>query len=61
MKHYLEQSDSKYKIEMIPNANHLFRKAKTGLPTEYESLNPSFVPGFLDSMRTQIQQNVVDK
>ena len=58
MKEYLQKGGSKYKLEVIPGANHLYQKANTGLPTEYGSLKPDFVPGFLDSLHTWIQKTV---
>jgi pimeloyl-ACP methyl ester carboxylesterase len=58
IKEYLQKSNAKYKIEIIPGANHLYQKANSGLPTEYGSLKPDFVPGFLDSLNTWIQRTV---
>jgi hypothetical protein len=37
-------------IELFPDANHLFQKAVTGSPTEYATLKPEFVPGFLETI-----------
>lgn len=37
-------------ITVIPEANHLFQKANTGLPGEYGMLERSFSPGFADSI-----------
>ncbi len=41
----------KYKIEILPEANHLFQKAKTGLPDEYYKLEKKFVSGFLELLQ----------
>ncbi len=35
-------------IEVIEGANHLFQAAETGSPTEYETLEKAFIPGFLE-------------
>jgi pimeloyl-ACP methyl ester carboxylesterase len=37
-------------VKVFPDANHLFQKAVTGSPTEYATLKPEFVPGFLDTI-----------
>jgi len=33
-----------YRIETLPDANHLFQKANTGSPSEYGELDKTFVP-----------------
>jgi pimeloyl-ACP methyl ester carboxylesterase len=35
-------------VAIFPRANHLFQQARTGSVTEYASLPPAFVPGFLE-------------
>ncbi len=35
-----------YELMIIPQANHLFQKAKTGSPTEYAQLDKEFIDGF---------------
>lgn len=35
-----------YELMIIPQANHLFQKAKTGSPTEYATLEKEFIDGF---------------
>jgi pimeloyl-ACP methyl ester carboxylesterase len=37
-------------VRTFPTANHMFQSAKTGSPSEYETLGEKFVPGFLDLM-----------
>jgi uncharacterized protein len=37
-------------VKLFPDANHLYQKAVTGSPTEYASLPPEFIPGFLDTI-----------
>jgi dienelactone hydrolase len=41
-------------FKVFPEANHLFLKAKTGSPSEYASLEKTFVPGFLDTISSWI-------
>jgi hypothetical protein len=42
-------------IKVYPEANHLFQRAKTGLVTEYATLEKVFVPGLLEDIATWIQ------
>jgi hypothetical protein len=37
-------------VVLFPDANHLFQKAVTGSPTEYATLKPEFVSGFLETI-----------
>jgi pimeloyl-ACP methyl ester carboxylesterase len=37
-------------VKVYEGANHLFQQAKSGLPTEYATLAPAFVPGLLDDL-----------
>lgn len=37
-------------VEVIPGANHLFQESVTGNPSEYQSLKPQFVEGFLQKI-----------
>jgi hypothetical protein len=41
-------------FKVIPGANHLFQKAKTGSPSEYAALEKDFAPGFLDTISSWI-------
>lgn len=41
-------------IKVYPEANHLFQRAKTGLVTEYATLEKAFLPGLLDDVTTWI-------
>ncbi len=41
-------------IKVLPEANHLFLKADTGSPTEYATMDKTFVPGFLDTISAWI-------
>lgn len=52
----LEKAGVPYKIEVIPGANHLFQKAKTGLPGEYAALEAEFAEGFLETLTTWIRK-----
>jgi hypothetical protein len=47
--------NSDVSIRVIPEANHLFQKSATGLPSEYGELKKEFVPGFLDAFSGWIQ------
>lgn len=40
--------NSNYVVKTFPTANHLFQNAKTGSASEYTTLEPEFVPGFLE-------------
>lgn len=42
-------------VKVYPEANHLFQRAKTGLVTEYATLEKAFLPGLLDDVATWIQ------
>jgi pimeloyl-ACP methyl ester carboxylesterase len=37
-------------VKVFPDANHLYQMAVTGSPTEYATLKPEFVPGFLETI-----------
>ncbi len=52
----LEEAGVPNKIEVIPGANHLFQKAKTGLPGEYAALEAKFAEGFLETLTTWIRK-----
>lgn len=39
-----------FTIKVFPEANHLFQKAKSGLPSEYGILPKQFVSGFLETI-----------
>ena len=41
-------------VKVLPDANHLFQKAKTGSPSEYATLEKVFVPGFLEMISAWI-------
>lgn len=54
----LEKAKNKnYKVVIFPDANHLFQKAKTGLPDEYSKLDKKFVSGFLSTIAVWIKKN----
>ena len=42
-------------VRLFPTANHLFLVAKTGSPTEYETLPMKFVPRFLETINNWLQ------
>jgi uncharacterized protein len=46
--------NSRATIKVYPEANHLFQRAKTGLVSEYGTLDKSFLPGLLDDVTTWI-------
>ena len=47
----LERAGNKnYKVVIIPNANHLFQVAETGLPNEYKTLKKEFEPSLLPTI-----------
>lgn len=46
----IRAGNTKYTIQILPGANHLFQKAVTGSPNEYATLEKSFIDGFLDSI-----------
>lgn len=54
----LEQAGVSHRVEIIPEANHLFQKAITGAVEEYGVLEPAFVPGMLDLIRDWILEQV---
>ena len=39
-----------YATVTLPNLNHLFQTARTGLPNEYPALQETFAPAALDAM-----------
>lgn len=45
-------------IKVMPEANHLFLKAKTGSPSEYSTMDKTFVPGFLDTISAWILEKI---
>ena len=47
-----------YTIRVLPSANHLFIRAKTGSPAEYASLPKEFVPEFLPLVMDWILERV---
>lgn len=51
MESALKQAGNKnYQIKVFPDANHLYQSAQSGSPSEYATLDKSFVPGFLDTV-----------
>ncbi|MDZ7771404.1 MAG: alpha/beta fold hydrolase [Balneolaceae bacterium] len=46
----LDRSGVDYRIEIFPQANHLFQEAESGAPSEYASLEKSFTEGFLSTL-----------
>lgn len=62
MECYFKESGNKdFKICVFPKANHLFQKAKTGLPAEYADLDPQFVEGFLKTIQDWLEVISVEK
>lgn len=57
MRATLDQTEVEYRVEIVPEANHLFQKAVTGSPDEYASLEPAFVPGLLELIHEWIMEN----
>jgi pimeloyl-ACP methyl ester carboxylesterase len=47
-----------YTVKIFPEANHLYVRANTGSPSEYDNLAKEFVPGFLDGMSDWILERV---
>ncbi len=47
-----------FTVKVVPSANHLFLKARTGSTSEYADLPKEFVAGFLDSMSNWVQAHV---
>jgi pimeloyl-ACP methyl ester carboxylesterase len=43
---------------VLPEANHLFQTAVTGLPPEYGTLKKEFAPGFLETITTWVGNHV---
>jgi pimeloyl-ACP methyl ester carboxylesterase len=50
--------NQEFRVEIFPNANHLFQEAVTGSPGEYATLKKEFVPGFLDTITDWIKVKV---
>lgn len=51
----IEQGKDNFQIKTYPEANHLFQKAETGNPAEYESLKKAFVNGFANDLAMWVQ------
>src|SRR5699024_3361886 len=52
----LEKSGADYKIKIFDDANHLYQKAKKGLPSEYGSLDKKFVDDFLPTITQWVKK-----
>ncbi len=48
--------DADATVKVYDSANHLFQAARTGLVTEYATLDKAFVPGLLDEVSTWIHR-----
>jgi uncharacterized protein len=48
--------NDKVELKIYPEANHLFQKAVTGSPAEYQTLPKEFVDGFLTDISQWIQK-----
>ncbi len=48
--------NEKVEVKIYPEANHLFQKAGTGSPAEYQTLPKEFIEGFLTDMSEWIQK-----
>jgi dienelactone hydrolase len=53
-----EGGNKKVTIKMFPNLNHLFQECKTGLPSEYATIEQTFSPTALDFMTKWIINQV---
>jgi dienelactone hydrolase len=49
---------SNFTIRIIPTANHLFQKCKTGQVYEYAILPKKFAPGFIETINSWIKANI---
>ncbi len=47
-----------YTVKVFEDANHLFQKANTGMPTEYPQLEKAFVPDFLSYVSAWLLERV---
>lgn len=54
---YYQGKDSILTIVNIESANHLFQKANTGSVAEYQTLDKSFTPEFLESISKWLNNN----
>jgi dienelactone hydrolase len=55
---FTESGHDQYRIEILPGANHLFQKAITGHPAEYERLEKAFVPELLPLLSDWIKSAI---
>lgn len=46
----VQASNEDVTVVVFPDANHLFQQAETGAPQEYATLEPEFLPGFLETI-----------
>jgi len=54
----IQGGNKDFTVSVLPSANHLFLKAKTGSPSEYMGLPKDFVAGFLDTLSDWILARV---
>ncbi len=52
------KNNRNFKILVFPNANHLFQVSKTGLPSEYKSLEKNFTPEFLPTIINWLDEKI---
>jgi fermentation-respiration switch protein FrsA (DUF1100 family) len=50
--------NTNYKVEILPNLNHLFQNADTGLPMEYARIEETFAPAALTVVGDWIRATV---
>ncbi|HBX66165.1 MAG TPA: alpha/beta hydrolase, partial [Balneolaceae bacterium] len=53
----LKTAGISYEVKVLPEANHLFQKANTGMASEYAMLDKEFIDGFLDIISGWIAEN----
>jgi dienelactone hydrolase len=51
--------NSSYFVKTFSAANHIFQAAKTGSPSEYDTLEKEFVPGFLELISAWILETAL--
>jgi pimeloyl-ACP methyl ester carboxylesterase len=53
----LKTAGISYEVKVMPEANHLFQKANTGMASEYAMLDKEFVDGFLEVISEWVAGN----
>lgn len=52
----LKRSGADHRVEVFPQANHLFQEAESGAVSEYGSLDPEFTDGFLATLTEWLRE-----